>query len=129
MKRIILLLLLIGTFNTFASAQVNNFFLSDDDKVVWQKVFETECSFDELYDRVNTSGAFDNIATDGSIITCRIVRGKVDYRKYGYEWGDLPLLVTATDISCFATIQVKEGRYRITVENFILTENTTRGLF
>lgn len=130
MKKLGLLALLITTYNSLAFAQINNFFLNEEGKVVWQKIYETNYTYDELYNHVINCGTFEGINGDGtSRITCKIVRGKVDYRNLGFEWGDLPLLVTASDINCFAIIQVKDGRYRVTVDNFSLTENTTRGLF
>ena len=39
------------------------------------------------------------------------------------------MYVGANDISFFCTLQAKEGRYRVTVENIILTNRVSGGLF
>lgn len=42
---------------------------------------------------------------------------------------DIPIYVSANDLSCFVTIQVKEGKYRVTAEKLTLVAHTTGGLY
>lgn len=109
------------------NAQVNNFSISQDGKAYWQKVYDTNLEYDDLLNTINNNGQFIDVV-DGDVITFRVVRAKLDFKKLGYSRGSIPIYAAGSDVSCFVTVQIKEGRYRITADNIILTENTTGGL-
>ena len=109
------------------SAQVNNFSVSSDGMAYWQKVYDTSLDHDGLFDVIVNNGQFVDVV-DGDVITFRVVRAKLDFKKYGFTRGNIPLYAAGSDVSCFVTIQIKDGRYRVTADNIVLVENTTGGL-
>ncbi len=108
--------------------QVNNFSVTSEGKVYWQRVYPTDLSHEELLDIIVNDGNFVDV-NDGEVITFRLIRGKVDFKQLGFSRGSLPLYATASDITCFVTIQIKDGRYRITADNILTVENRTDGMF
>lgn len=114
-------------FSVALSAQVNNFSISQDGKVFWQKVYDTNLGHDGILNVIVNDGQFVDVV-DGDAITFRVVRGKVDFKQLGYSRNNLPIYALASDVSCFVTIQIKDGRYRVTADSIVLVENTTNGL-
>ena len=110
-----------------AFAQVDNFSVSEG-KVYWQRVYPTDMTHEELLDVIINAGTFTDIL-DGDVITFRVIRGKIDLKNLGFSRGTVPMYVSGNDVSCFVTIQIKDGKYRVTVDNIILTENITAGVF
>lgn len=117
---------LIISATTFA--QVNNFSVTEDGKVYWQRIYPTDLTHEELLDVIVNDGNFVDV-NDGEVITFRLIRGKVDYKKLGFSRGSLPLYASASDVSCFVTIQIKDDRYRVTADNILTVENRTDGMF
>lgn len=105
----------------------NNFSLTPEGKVYWQRVYNIDLTHDDLLDIIINDGNFVDI-TDGEVITFRVVRGKIDFGKYGFSRGRVPIYVAASDVSCFVTLQMKDGKYRVTADNIVLTENVSGGL-
>ena len=58
MKKLLLIFLLIPTIS-FSQETINNFIISDG--LVWQKVFETNLSYDELTNKIKELGILNNI--------------------------------------------------------------------
>lgn len=115
-------------FSVTLNAQIDNFSVTQDGKVYWQKVFDTTLDHDGLFNTIVNNGQFVDVI-DGEVITFRVVRAKVDYKQLGFTAGNIPLYASACDVTSFVTIQIKDGRYRVTADNIILTENRTGGLF
>lgn len=130
MKKFILSLVVVilAISNSFAQESCN-FRIVDGSRIIWQKVYDTELSESDLFDIIVNSGSAYNVTCLGGKITYNLDRVKIDYKRVGYTWANTPLYVANTDLSCFVTIQVKGMRYRVTVENIILTDNITTGLF
>ena len=116
-------LLLSATLN----AQVNNFSVSQEGKAYWQKVYDTSLEHNGLFNVIVNNGQFVDVM-DGDVITFRVARAKLDFKSLGFSRGAIPLYASGSDVSCFVTIQIKDGRYRVTADNIVLTENTTGGL-
>ena len=113
---------LIISATTFA--QVNNFSVSEDGKAYWQKIYDVALAHDDLMNILVNDGNFADI-NDGDVITFRLNRAEVDVTKYGYTRMSVPMYVVNYDVSCFVTIQLKEDRYRVTVDNITLIRNLT----
>lgn len=109
--------------------ETSNFTIIDGDKLIWQKVYETKLSEEELLNTLINSGNFTDIVTIDGKTTFNVNRINVDYESAGYSRMDIPIYVSANDLSCFVTIQVKEGRYRVTAEKISLVSHTTGGLY
>ena len=123
MKTKLLLTILLASLCYSLGAQVNNFSVSDSNQLFWQKVYESEMTYDDIHNELLNGGYFTDILNNDGIITCRMPRTTVDVKALGYDRGSIPIYVSITDISGFVTIQVKDGRYRVTVDNIILTYN------
>lgn len=104
-------------------AQSNNFDVSEGN-LYWQKVYNVGLSHDDLLNIIVNNGNFVDI-NDGDVITFRLIRGKVNVEDYGYKRMAVPMYVVNYDVSCFVTIQNKEDRYRVTVDNIVLVRNVT----
>lgn len=125
MRKLAFLLALLWTIPSVA--QVNNFSIVDG-RLVWQNIFETQLDQGQIEKLIIESGHFTDIVNTGDKITFYCPRTKVEYERFGYRWGNIPVYIPAHDLSFFCTIQFKEGRYRATVEKMMLTENRTDGL-
>lgn len=104
-------------------AQSNNFDVSDGN-LYWQKVYNVELSHDDLLNIIVNNGNFVDI-NDGDVITFRLVRGNLNVEDYGYKRMSVPMYVVNYDVSCFVTIQQKDDRYRVTVDNITLVRSIT----
>lgn len=117
-------LVLMALFATATiNAQTNNFAVSDDGKLIWQRVFDSQASYQDIYNLVLNSGSFTDIVDNDGVITCRIPQTMVDFKSMGFSRGNIPIYVATNDFTGFATIQVKEGRYRVTVEKIVMICN------
>lgn len=83
-------------------------------------MFESQSSYDDVYNTILNSGAFTDIIDNDGVITCRIPQSSVDYKSMGYRRSNVPIYVATSDFTGFATIQVKDGRYRVTVERIVM---------
>lgn len=122
-----ILAILIFLLPTVIFAQ-NNFIIVDSSKVVWQKVFDTELSFDDIHSNIINNGIFSDVVVQDGLITFRVIRGKISVEDMGYIRGSVPIYVVSKDFTSFVTVQVKEGRYRVTAENIILTQRFATSL-
>ena len=109
------------------NAQTNNFTVADS-KAIWQKVYETELSYEDIFNLILNNGSFTDVIDNDGKITCRILSEVINFKSLGFKRSELPIYALASTFTSFCTIQVKDGRYRATVENIILTENTSGGI-
>lgn len=108
-------------------AEVPETFSIVDGKVIWQKVYDTTKNLEELETTIINDGQFSDILVKDGIITCRFDRKKATPKEYGIK--SYSSYVGCNDISGFVTIQVKDGKYRVTIDNIILTEKFTDALY
>lgn len=107
------------------NAQVNNFSVTESGKLIWQKVYDTNASYDDIYNLVQNNGSFADIKGGDGMITFSIKPTPVDFESMGYNRGTIAIYVSSYDFSGFATIQVKDGRYRVTVEKIRMIRTIT----
>ena len=129
MRKVLLTLASICFVISLYAQETSNFTIIDGTKLIWQKVYETKLSEQELLNTLINSGNFTDILSVDGKTTFNVNRAKVDYESAGYTRMDIPIYVSANDLSCFVTVQVKEGRYRVTVERISLIAHTTGGLY
>lgn len=128
MKKILAALCILFAVNVTAQ-ETNNFSIVEETKLIWQKVYESNLTEQEIINTLINSGEISDVTNVDGKITFNIKGLKVDYEAAGYSRMDIPLYVSANDLSCFITIQVKEGRYRVTAEKLTLVAHTTGGLY
>lgn len=112
-----------------ATAQTLNFGIADGTKVYWQKVFESSMDEGQITKLLVNDGRFTDIINNEGVITCRLVDAVIDYKKMGFPYSDTPMYISKCKTSLFATIQVKDGKYRVTVENVVFVVAEENGIF
>lgn len=114
MKRFITLLCCLVCIQAYAQ---HSFSITPERKVIWQKVYEAPINISEYHQWMFNSGQYHDIAMTDNTITCWLNESPIDYQKHGYDMmNDISMLVRDNNIKGFVTIQFKEGRYRVTIE-------------
>lgn len=126
MKRFLFILALFATaFVTTNAQEANqyNIFTRDGD-IVWQKVYKTELTEQQVFDQIRTGGnVCDVIVADGKISGLLIERS-VEYASLGYTRMDVPIFLNHPHGGNFK-LEMREGRYRVTVDHLYYVDETT----
>ncbi len=122
-KGTILAILLIAFSDLNANAQKetkSNFQFDKNERTIsWMKVFEIDQNIDinELK-RYFSESRILNIQTENpNSITAEFVRRPIDIQKYGYARGTTPMVLLDVEQIFNASIEYKEGRYRVILTN------------
>ena len=124
MKRLLILLLALMPMSAFAQG-----FQIEDNTIKWQKVYNTDMTFTELYTAVVATNDFYEIQALDNCIIAKIK--PVDYvpEDYGFRYGNSnTLLLNGALGPVTVRIDVKEGRYRVTATDIIVTRTTSGGM-
>ncbi|SIS30633.1 hypothetical protein SAMN05421639_101979 [Chryseobacterium shigense] len=114
MKKIFLLFVLISGF-TFA--QIENFVV-EGSQVSWQKVYETEKSFEEIIETLKTRNSLIIKEKNENSIEGEISNLIMDYRKAGHTYMGTPIILNETNkYKGFFKVEFKDGKYRATIRN------------
>jgi len=113
----ILLILFVLPVAVFAQLEANNFKVTEEGRVIWQKVFEnSDVSFDDLINTVNANRKFSDIQVSDNKITFLGTGIETDPKASGFSRGSTSFYALGK-IECFFTIDYKDNRYRITAIN------------
>jgi hypothetical protein len=115
MKNLIYILLFIP-FLSFA--QKDNF-IAKNNKVSWQKIYETNYSPEQILAKLKTVSYFYDISNNDNTITLKFKDLKVKYRDMGYSPGNMSMYIGNGVFIGGVTIDLKEGKYRVTVNNIM----------
>lgn len=118
MKKLILLFALIWSAMSFG--QTDNFY-NTDKKVSWEKIFETSKTFDQLLSSVKQSGNFSDIEVVEGRIIANFKNIVPKYREAGYTLMGTSMYLSNGIFFGNATIDFKEGKYRVIVSNIKMT--------
>jgi hypothetical protein len=111
-----ILLFLCSTFLvSFNLSETDNFAI-ENGQVIWQKVYETDLTKEELIGQIKSSGQFVNISENGEILTAEINQLSMDFKGYGVSEMSTPMYVSRSYVKAFALIDFKEERYRVTLK-------------
>ena len=110
MKRIVILLASVLASVTMMQAQNFN---AEDGKIYWQKVYEKNI---DIVSSLTNAGIFTDITSTNGIVSARMKQTAIDLN--GRSAMNVPILIRDGNLTCFVRIQSKEGRYRVTVEQF-----------
>lgn len=94
-----------------------------DGQLIWQKVYDTDMTFEQLSQAVKASGRFDNIEIGSDVIHAELEYQSPLFQSLGYEIGFVPIYVSRNDIGGNATIQYKEGKYRVSMTDINYYQN------
>lgn len=113
----ILLFLFISPLLCFAQLEANNFKVTPEGRVIWQKIYEDQSvAFDDLVNTVNANHILYDVQITDDRITCLADGIKTNPGALGYSSMSTSFYALG-DIKAHFTIDFKEGRYRITAVN------------
>ncbi|MDG1811408.1 MAG: hypothetical protein P8H13_05685 [Polaribacter sp.] len=121
MKTLIFLIylpILIG----FSTSETDNFEI-ENGKLIWQKVYETELTKEQLTDKIKNSGNFKNVELNESGIIAEITNLTLDYKGYGLSEMSTPIYIARNSVNSFVQIEFKESKYRVSIKNIKLKQN------
>jgi hypothetical protein len=116
-----LLIIFISVFITNIQSDNENFQV-ENGSLVWQKVYQTDLSQEELIKQIKTSGKFDEIKSFEDNLSASISRNKLDFKELGESNSSVPIYIASSDISGFILFEFKEKKYRVTVKNIKLVQ-------
>ncbi|WP_282070909.1 hypothetical protein [Polaribacter atrinae] len=105
----------------FNLSSTDNFEI-ENSKLIWQKVYETELTNEQLKERIKSSGNFKNLELNKDRIIAEITNLSIDYKGYGSSEMSTPIYVARNNLNSFVQIEFKENRYRVTIKNIKLTQ-------
>jgi hypothetical protein len=109
----------------FVQSQTENNFKIEDNKVIWQKVFDTELNFNEICQAIKESGNFENIEIGENKTTTQLKIFVIDYEGAGYRTMNTSMYITYFNYTGFAIIEFKDNKYRITLKTIQLKKGAT----
>lgn len=123
-KLIIILICALFSANIYAQ---HNFSITEACKVIWQQIFEDDIDINTYYDHLVTSGRYHDILMSDNAITCWLNESPIEYARLGYKRGNIPIVLSSNNLTAFITVQFKDARYRVTLEQiqFVQTYSTS----
>ncbi len=107
--------------------ETDHFSISDR-QVIWQKVFETTLTKDQVIQNIRYSGNFNNISVHGDYLTADIPMLSIDHDGYESSIDDkAPAFAAFYHVKAYAIIEFKQGKYRITLKSIKLTPRIISG--
>lgn len=111
----LLIINLLAIFSVYSQGPVNNFKL-EESALIWQKVYETPMTFQQLIDRVKDSGVIKTLEIREGKLTGDLNLVPFDYVGAGYKNLNTPMYMIADNFSAFVIIDYQEGKYRVTAK-------------
>ncbi len=129
MKKTFILLSVICIFSFSIKAQetINNF-SAENNKIIWQKVFETELNLNQLTEKIKESGILEDIEIGENKILGQTKPIDADFKGAGFGEMSTPMYIARSFFDGFALIEFKDGKYRVTLKNIMLTQQYDDGL-
>ena len=126
MKRVVFALSLLAV-SFVGIAQDDSRFSTDGTSVIWRNVYQTQLDSAGVVDGLLASGHFDNVIFTKDGFTCKIIPHEADYRGAGMKRGNVFMYINTADMEGRAVVQIREGRYRVTVDEIVFTTNISGG--
>lgn len=112
---------------SFSVSETSNFEI-DEKKVIWQKVYASELTKEELIKKITSSGNFNDIKKSEESLTATINELSLDYEGYGSSEMSTPMYIARSYVKAFVLIEFKEKRYRVTIKNIKFVQKYDDGL-
>ena len=126
MKRItfVLATLVLTVAAAGQNAPLGYFQLTDDTHVIWQCTYESDLNAKTVVHRLKMEGLRLLDSAEGLIaFYCDGLH--INPEDFGYSRGVTPMFVTGNDLAFRGFIQLKEGRYRVTLDRISCINNIT----
>lgn len=104
-------------------------FKIEQNTLVWQKIYTTTQNTSTIIKNIKTNGILKDIEIiDSTTVKARIEGLNADYAGAGFSRGTTPMMLLGETISAPVIINIKQGRYRVTIKNILLTTSITTPL-
>lgn len=100
----------------FTPPETDNFQI-ENGLVLWQKVYETDLTKEQLIKQIKSSGQFENISENEESLSAEINQLSMDFKGYGISKISTPMYVSQSYVKAFVLIEFKDERYRVTLKN------------
>ena len=87
----------------FIPSETDNFEI-ENGLVLWQKVYETDLTKEELIKQIKSSGKFENISKNEESLSAEINQLSMDFKGYGISEMSTPMYVSRSYIKAFVLI-------------------------
>ena len=105
------------TFNTSASDN----FLIKNGQVIWQKIYNTTLTKDQLIWNIRNSGNFKNISVQEDYLTAEISMLRINHFRYERLTGNYAHhIANSHHVNSYIKVEFKENRYRVTLKSIKL---------
>jgi len=119
MKNTFLLIILI-CFKSYSQDLAFNNFKLENGTLIWQKVYKTKLSNDELIKSFKISGIIKNFDAFDNFIIGNIKLMSIDYKSFGKSYLSTVTYISDNYFNSFILIEFKEGRYKVTLKDMKL---------
>ena len=109
-----------ATVSIIAFAQ-DEFAINDEGALYWRKVYQAQVDAESVEYYLRSDGRFHDIQVSGNLVTAELRKLTLEFKSLGYKRMSLPIYIPNDYFSGFVTIQIRDGRYRVTVERIITT--------
>jgi hypothetical protein len=121
MKKLLFLSTLV--FFSYAKSQENTFTINNK-QVVWQKIYDSEKTIDEIKSILSNSGKASIKSNENGILYGDISDYMMDYKGAGNTRAGTPMYVSSSKFYGNFKVEFKTGKYRVTVTNIRLKGNS-----
>lgn len=104
----------------------NNFTITDN-YVQWQKIYETQASAQQIKKQLLQNNNIFHVEEMGNTFIVSVKDMLIDYEGAGRKSGNTSIYVQGCRFSFISTIEIKENKYRITINQIQGTYNFTAG--
>jgi len=119
--RKILFLMLSGLLGLGAAAQTPEdlHFSVKDRTIIWQQVYESSADSAAILDYLYGSGNFADVTEITNGVSFTILPRSIDIQAVGFKRGEVSVYITLYQMTAHGLIQMREGRYRATVDHVV----------
>jgi hypothetical protein len=121
-----LIYVLFFSLSLTVSAQID--FSIDNGSVIWQKVYDTPITSESAVKMLH-DGPITNIEQHDGYLTGEIENLSLDSKGAGMKLMTTPFYISGSNYDAKVRIEIKDGRYRVSISNIILTQKTNAGIF
>lgn len=102
--------------------QVTNNFLIEENEILWQKVYQTTMTFDQLLEKVKDSGLFEKMEFNDKKISGDLKSLDADFKGAGFSEMSTAIYISRSHFTGFSIIDFQEGKYRVTFKKIVLSQ-------
>lgn len=121
MKKIFIIVLTLVSATSHGQETVNNFQIANSE-IIWQKVFETTLTFEQLKEKIKDSGLLEKIEIGDNKISGDLKQLDADFKGAGFTEMGTPIYISRSHFTGFVILEFKDGKYRATLKKIVLTQ-------